>query len=190
MLLECFLLVIPPVPAENRWTKLYPALSWWAVGSQLHGVLKELWNNIFSANFDLQAAAEVVQNLLSPDDDAIQQTLNAARAKKVRNWLNHPLTASELMISCLVLRPCMSFMGFLFRSEASAAVHSVVVLMPLQSPVNTAIMFLLNKLFDVNDDFWFLFTYGHAMSRDYCRPWCLKSVWLEIIGSVFGRLPA
>ena len=42
-----FLHRIPNVPALNKWTQLYPSISWWAVAMQLHKFIQMIWAKTF-----------------------------------------------------------------------------------------------------------------------------------------------
>ena len=150
----------PGIPAVNRWTKLFPSLAWWTVAMHMQGLITSLWGKIYGFSAGGEREDELVQDLLEPEGDDVQRALNRARATKVWNWLRHPLTRHELMISCLVLRPCMSFMGYLFRSEAGAASHSVTALMPAGNPAARTLRHLVSMLLDLNNDFWFLYSSG------------------------------
>lgn len=103
------------------------------------------------------ASEQVIQDLLFPDDDKVQREMNQARARKVWNWVRHPKTPAELLIVCLVLRPVMNFMGLLFTAEAHLGTHSVTSLLGKADswgPQSTVILFLNEKLRDVNNPWW------------------------------------
>ena len=86
--------------------------------------------------------------------------MNKKRAAKVLNWLKHPKTASELLILCVCLRPVLSLMGFLFRSESSAAEHSVVQLMKPNNLAHEVLHFFLRQLRNLDGPFWALVRRG------------------------------
>ena len=65
---------LPPVPAVNRWTKLYPSLAWHAATLNMHGMLKDIWGIVFC--YDGNRTSEddpsgLVQDLLLLEDDDI-----------------------------------------------------------------------------------------------------------------------
>ena len=163
-IMDTFMANLPAIPALNRWTKLYPSLAWWTVALHMHGMIKSLWGMMYKFDSNHEPAA-VVMDLLEPGDDEVQRKLNAARARKTWRWLLHKKTPSELLVACLVLRPCMSFMGFLFRSEASAAAHSVKLLLVKDSPAIRTVKYLFAMLLDLRNDFWFLFSFGEGWTE-------------------------
>ena len=105
-------------------------------------------------------SAECLLDLLAPASDEVLSSVNKKRAVKVLNWLKHPKTASELLILCVCLRPVLSLMGFLFRSESSAAEHSVVQLMKPNNPAHEVLHFLLRQLRNLDGPFWALVRRG------------------------------
>ena len=124
----------------------------------MQGMIKDVWMLVFGfGSADDDDARVLMQDLLFPDDDQVQRKVNAARARKTWNWLKHQKTPDELLIACFVLRPCLSFMGFLFRSESSSASHSVTTLLVRGNPAIKTVKFLLSMLNDLENDFWFLY---------------------------------
>ena len=125
----------------------------------MHGMLKDIWGIVFG--YDGNQTSEddpsgLVQDLLLPGDDEIQRKLNAARAQKVWKWCCRTDTAAELLVASMVLRPCMSFMGFLFKSESVAQMHSVTVLIRHDNPAARTTQYLLAMLLDLQNTFWLL----------------------------------
>jgi hypothetical protein len=51
-------------------------------------------------------------------------------------------------------------MGFLFRSEATAATHSITTLLKRDNPAIRSVVFLASMLHDLENDFWFLYSYN------------------------------
>ena len=107
----------------------------------------------------------LVQDLLLPEDDEIQRKPNAARAQKVWKWCCRTDTAAELLVASMVLRPCMSFMGFLFKSESVAQMHSATVLIRHDNPAARAMRCLLPMLLDLQNTFLLL---PCMMMRQWC----------------------
>ena len=187
LIMEVFITRLPPIPALNRWTKLYPAIAWWTVGLHMSGLLKHVWGHLHGFTIEnADAQQEVLVDLLVPEDDEVQRRMHAARALKTWNWIRHWATPVEAMMCCIVLRPCMSFMGFLFRSEANAAPHSATVLLKPQNPVNRLIDFLLRMLNDLDNTFWQLMAYPDGWSEFKLQ--LAVDAMLRMVGSLWWRL--
>ena len=82
--------------------------------------------------------------------------MNAARAQKVWNLCCRTDTAAELLVARVVLRPRMSFMGFLFKSESVAQMVSATVLIRHDNPAARSMQYLLAMLLDLQNTFWLL----------------------------------
>eukprot|EP00971_Amphidinium_carterae_P325295 6455491-Amphidinium_carterae.1 len=124
------------------------------VGVKLNNMLSSLWMRIYQLTHETQQADDLWVSPLEPTAQDVEQKLNVARAKKVSEWLKLPHTGDALVVACIVLRPCMSLMGYIFRSEASAAQPALSELLCEQNPVDTVVHLLLTKLTDLRSDFW------------------------------------
>ena len=50
LVMDTLMTSLPPVPAMNRRTKLYPSLAWHAVTLNMHGMLKDIWGIVFGSD--------------------------------------------------------------------------------------------------------------------------------------------
>ena len=157
LLLALFLWRAAPVPALNKWTCLYPALSWWCVAAHL-GFIKTLWGKVFEPNAH-ERNDQLHMDMLEPTQDNVLSAVNKKRATKVLRWLRHPKTPWELLIVCIALRPVLSFMGWLFKEERATADHSVTKLIRPNNAAHTIISFMLDKLQNLEDEYWSAFAY-------------------------------
>ena len=99
LLVDVLLCRLPPVPALNRWTKLFPAVSWFAAGCLICGILPKLWDRSVLRVDNSNALGEVMLNLLEPESDEIHRRVGQARAQKVIRWINHRRTPQELLVA-------------------------------------------------------------------------------------------
>ena len=152
-----FLHRIPNVPALNKWTQLYPSISWWAVAMQLHKFIQMIWAKAFPGCGDRD---DPVLDLLAPAGEEILSGLNKVRAGKVMRWAWHPKTQAELAVVCISLRAVLSFMGFLFKQEAESAQHSITVLLKNPSECHRVVNFLIARLLNIDGDFWLVYRFG------------------------------
>ena len=187
LIMDTYMTSLPPVPAINRWTKLYPALSWWTVALKMHGMIKQMWGYIycFAGDGDDAEPHALMQDMLHPEEDELQRQLNAARARKTWRWVKHPLTEHELLIACLVLRPVMNMMGWLFRSEASTAHASVSVLLKDNNPAAKTMQYLFAKLLDLDHQFWYLYSFS-GWSNDLLQ--LALGTLLRLVGALWWRI--
>ena len=117
--------------------------------------MTKLWSSCFGHLRETQG--HISLDLLAPADEEVLSRVNRARAGKVLRWISHHLTPSELLVLCLVMRPVMNLMGFLFREEARGSAHSITILMAPESPATAVVMFLLGCLADLDAEFWFVY---------------------------------
>lgn len=103
LLLDVLVCRLPPIPACNRWTKLFPAVSWFTSGALICNVLPRLWDRDTIDAAD--AGGELMQDLLQPGSEEIERKLNRARNAKVTNWLHHKHTPKDRRLTQASLRP-------------------------------------------------------------------------------------
>jgi hypothetical protein len=73
----------PSTPALNKWTQLYPSLSWWCVATHLHSFLPSVWARVFASSKEDASNLD----LLAPAAYEVLSALHQVRAGKVRRWL-------------------------------------------------------------------------------------------------------
>jgi hypothetical protein len=115
-----FLHHVPPIPALNRWTQLYPALAWWCVTVHLHGMMPKLWADVYGGGAHNEDT--VMVDHLAPVSDEVLSTIKSKRAGKVLRWIRHPKTPDELAVMCMgfaasILFPCESLWTWPARSR-------------------------------------------------------------------------
>jgi hypothetical protein len=146
----------PSTPALNKWTQLYPSLSWWCVATHLHSFLPSVWARVFVSSKEDASNLD----LLAPAADEVLSALHQVRAGKVRRWLFHHMTRWELLIICITLRAVLSFMGFLFKRESTSALQSVTVLLQRPGVGDRVVSFLVTRLLQLESEFWCVYRYG------------------------------
>ena len=118
-----FFTTLPPVPSKNRWTKLYPPLSWFCVLAQFGNLAKHLWDRVHGSSgvhqLERDAAAPAppdvpdqdpipdvgVVGLADPaNEEAAFREIIRARAEKVSRFLNRPGAPIDLLVQTKLLR--------------------------------------------------------------------------------------
>ena len=74
-IMSFFISHLPPVRALNRWTKLYPAISWFVVMLHWHGLIQVLWGLINGLD-DAVNLGTVFQDLIFLEDEEVIRKLN------------------------------------------------------------------------------------------------------------------
>ena len=161
VLLTLFVFRRPPVPALNKWTTLFPALSYWCVATNLFNVIGRMWEMVFTEKRLMKAVADSGTTqiaLTAPVSSEALSTINVVRAGKVLRWVRHPKAPVELLIVCIAMRPVLSLMGFLFQEESTHEAHGVTILLKEDNAARQVVTFLVAKILDL-DDFWAVFFY-------------------------------
>ena len=102
----------PPIPALNRWTKLYPVVAWFACATLMHGLLDEAFMEATSkvcgarpeedAVLDLAFVEDdVVVGLAADSDQLLFQRIQRLRFRKSAVFFS--LSIDTLDVGCLVL---------------------------------------------------------------------------------------
>ena len=146
----------PSTPALNKWTQLYPSLSWWCVATHLHSFLPTVWAQAFASSNEEASNLD----LLAPAADEVLSALHRVRAGRVRRWLFDAMTRWELLIICVTLRAVLSFMGFLFEKERASALQSLTVLLQRPGVGDGVVSFLVTRLLQLGSEFWCVYRYG------------------------------
>lgn len=129
-----------------------------------------------------EALEDLFQDMLHPETDVMHKALSKARALKVTNWIRHPSTPMELVVSCLSLQVANNLMGWLFTTSAAEAGASIL---ELQGPADQLPQFLLNKLGDLEDSFWLVLARG-GWTAFTCQ--LALDTFLRLGASVFYRM--
>ena len=155
---DLFFAAMVPVPACNRWTKLYPAVSFWLCTMLVYGLISSAWVAIHSRrSIGSGAVAEglVVDELVGPASDDIWRAVDRSRLSKSIRLLTDPDSPDRLAALAITLRPCNMFMGYLFRTGALTSDVSILELLdPETNPVLKLLAFYWEKLTQPDDAFW------------------------------------
>ena len=122
---EVFFEVIPCAPVANRWTKMHPAICWWAAAFALYQLIVRAFGRILPNKY----CADRSVNLTADDvagigDSTTYHRREAARFYKSRTWRQHPLTPLRLTSAATMLQPILSYMGTFFTSAKLAGRQS------------------------------------------------------------------
>ena len=132
-----------------------------------------------------EALEDLFQDMLHPETDVMHKALSKARALKVTNWIRHPSTPMELVVSCLSLQVANNLMGWLFTTSAAEAGASIL---ELQGPADQLPQILLNKLEDLEDSFWLVLARGVGLLSLASLRWTRFCVW-ALASSIACALP-
>lgn len=109
----------PPVPALNKWLKVFPPVSYFLVAKLAHGVVDHCLKVVLGSSKALLAGKAArpmsVDELVGLGDDDTFIRAQAVRKQKALLFLQRPITQRKLCVAALVCKVVMSFMGLVFR---------------------------------------------------------------------------
>ena len=118
----------PPIPALNRWTKLYPVVAWFACGLLMNGLLETAFNEAQSKVIGARAEEDAVLDLAFAEDDVVVglaadldqllfQPIQRLRFRKTAAFLRSPSTPQTLCVLYLALQPGIALMSSAFEKS-------------------------------------------------------------------------
>lgn len=188
LLLEVFLDHPPPVPAWNKWSKIVPPLSWFAVFMSLNMLLPGIVTALTAMHGgqDLELDAE---DLFGLDNQQTFIRQEQARFTRVQRFLTCRWTRPKLLACTLVLQQTLEILSSCFKASKRNAASSRSILTLIheeRSPVTRVNRNLCHALCDPESSFW--------LPLRGLQPWTeelliMASVpaWIEL-GQLFQRL--
>jgi hypothetical protein len=168
----------PPIPALNKWLKIFPPISYFIVGKLAHGVFDHCLKVVLGstpAQLAGRAARPMsVDEFVGIGDSDTFMRAQAVRKSKALVFLQRPITQRKLCVAALCCKVIMSFMGLVFRlaKQSHGRCHSdhIPDIVPFcnmeHSPVVRTIQHMLNLLQTPAHEFWLPLTGGRAWDFD------------------------
>ena len=117
-LMAAFLRTRPPIPALNRWNRVFAPLTWWTFALQWHGIVAEAVVRCASAeSTDLQSRLDPGHTSIDPVGPSTEEgerEKRLSRLAKLRTWLDAPLTQPRTILAVLVIRSALAMMMTFF----------------------------------------------------------------------------
>ena len=157
-LVELFLGSLPPVPALNRWVKLFPCMLWWLLGLLIHDIGPSAWKRAQSVTtrgcFEERvfAAADLVEQ---GEDDTVRQ-INVSRNRRINRWLQLPETRMRLCALVLVVLAVFDVMSRVFMDGSLNAGPRMLAFIDDDGPPLQLIRYYLARLNDLDGSHWVL----------------------------------
>jgi hypothetical protein len=169
----------PPIPAINRWNKVYSPLAWWTFGMVFFNLMPAAFDAARSEDSRSRRHLQFVANvdLIGPISEEMYRKVNMARWNKGASWLLKPSTLMSMTISVVLFELTLPLMAALFKgSQDNNKCGSVLSFMsPISSPVLQTMRRLQDALHDLNDQCWTLLRpwSPSAIHNTACAAWTL-----------------
>lgn len=177
-----------PVPAINRWIKLFMPLPYWNVGVRLR-YLPKAFEVLARFVEKKEAAPLVLADLIGIGTDETWQQKRRARFKKSTAWLNNPLTSLRLTTATTCLLPVVTLMSRLFLdARFTSAGHSSMMqfsAVSSPSPASVACSRYFDMLRDPELDVWLPIRGIGDWSEDRVK--CASVVSITIVAGLWFR---
>ena len=119
-LMDSWLGILPPIPALNKWNKVYAPASWWTFGVLFYSIVGRA---LASAKQDIVGGGDFedlalhVDGLIGPASAESVKLVKLARWKKTTEWLNSPFTFPRLTTHVCAMKTILSLMGRAFEES-------------------------------------------------------------------------
>jgi hypothetical protein len=164
---ELFLAHPPAPPAFNKWTRIWPCLSWFTSFANLHGILRSVADRLL-ALADAAQESDLAGDLARADDDddilvadasdsEIWRRRENARLKKSAAWLSCSVTPQKLLVVSIPMQFAVHVLGAFFEgaSRYTPSPHrSILPLLRSSSPAQVAVGNILELLGDPDAPAW------------------------------------
>ena len=118
-LMDLFLGKLPPVPALNRWVKLFPCMLWWTLGMLIHDIGPSSWRRAQAPQGESEERTFQQTELVDQGEDDTVRQINVSRNRRVNKWLASPETRHRLVAVVLVLLYAFDVMSRVFGDRTS-----------------------------------------------------------------------
>ena len=128
-LMDSWLGFFPPIPALNRWNKVYAPTSWWMFGVLFYSIVGRA---MASAKQDIVGGSEHedlalhVDGLIGPASAGSVKLVKLARWKKTTEWLNCPFTFPRLSTHVCSMQTILSLMARAFEESRHRNTCSII----------------------------------------------------------------
>ena len=176
-----------PVPAVNRWTKLYAPLSYFHVGS-FFGHLPASFQAL-SKNLSKESGVLDVDALVGPGDEDTYEQKRKVRANKCAAWMSRETTRHQQAVGISTLKPAISLMGKFFEEakltkSGNGSANEFCI--RATSPAHATLHRYFDLLGQPEAIFW-LPVRGSGIWSQHCLKLVASAVYFSV-GSVHHRL--
>lgn len=111
LIMESFMGSPPPVPAINRWNRVYPPLVWWMMMGAFHAVGFDACVLVADAAVkeEEEQVELVIDPLAAPSEDS-HRIARVSRLKKMKLWCSSKDTLPKLLLGATVTLPALSLL--------------------------------------------------------------------------------
>jgi hypothetical protein len=176
-----------PVPAVNRWVKLYTPLSFWHVGSCL-GYLPTSFRSL-SKTFEQDSGVLNVDSLVGLEEDETYKSKRKARFTKASTWLNGASTIHQQSVGIATLKPLVSLMGRFFdeaRFGQSGSASAMNFCFAATSPAHSTINRYFELLGDPDASLWLPVRGPHGWEQRTIKLAAVATYFA--VGAIYHRL--
>jgi hypothetical protein len=97
LLLDAGLDCKPPIPAVNRWNKVYPSMSWWMFGCAFYNIVPSAFAAV-KAKQGRKNEVGAVHDLIGPVTEAIHRHTTTVRWNRAEVWLASDVCRKSLVM--------------------------------------------------------------------------------------------
>lgn len=149
-----------PIPALNRWNRVFPPLTWWMGALAFHRVVSDACVMVARG----LAFDDEEKHAIDPLDPPTEQSFrreHVGRLRKMCAWLEADLTIPRLTLGVTIMHPAMVLLASFFAAARLGAQSNITSFChPSTSPAEKAIVALLKLLASEQDPRWLTFLQG------------------------------
>lgn len=157
---DAFLSATAPIPALNRWNRVYPPLAWWMGALAFHQVCSDACIMVARG----LATDGDERNVIDPLDPPTEQSFrreHLGRLRKMCAWLEAELTVPRVMLGVTIMHPAMKLLASFFAAARLGSDSNIISFChPATSPAERAIVALLKLSASDDDPGWLPFLQG------------------------------
>jgi hypothetical protein len=147
----------PPIPAVNRWNKVFAPWCWWLFGLLFYDVSKDALVEVEAAVQGMLDMLGSILDMARPGDEATYRTLKSVHWRKIIKFISDPKTPRRLRLVVTVWRQGLVTLGEFFKRSRFGAQTSVLEFCsPYSSPAERLMCELGEMLQNPDSDKWAL----------------------------------
>ena len=117
--------LVPPVPAINRWNKVYFPIVWWMLGIVFYSVVPLAFLAVKAQQIHDMDVAGVDVDAMGLLGSQFFKALRVVRWKRGTKWVVGEIRSRNLQLTAIVMKPLLHFMGSTFASARSGVWGSI-----------------------------------------------------------------
>lgn len=179
----------PPVPAWNKWSKVWPAIAWFGTFSAIHSVLPICAAHLCELCEDDTVILGITEGEGELDEAAQFRLEEQRRFRKMSRWLRSQCTPDKLLVLCITLRSSIDLLEIYFKgARRYEPTHwqSVLPFIGTQSPPFKVIEKALEQLQDENHPAWRPLVGAGRGWTERLRVLASVAMWM-FVGHLFKR---